>query len=78
MSDINENKNDVEVTDGEIVRAIFTDMAYTLFDMCRDIGITDVKLVAERDTFTGEGRFKAKVEGNEVLSIKSDEHLGCF
>lgn len=74
----NENEKTVEISVGEMVRDILTDMAYTMFSMCQDIGITRIKLSAGQDPDTGTCIFKAKVDGQEVLSIKADDLVPYF
>ena len=71
MSKASKDKDVMELSTDELVRNAFTDIAYTIFSMCKDIGIFDVKLIASYEPDTGTCRFKAKLEGNEVLSIKA-------
>ena len=71
-------EEDVIVDVGGAVRSVLMDIGNVLIDICKGIDIGEIKINVSQDYETGEMRFKAKVDGQNVLEIKANDFTPYF
>ena len=71
-------EEDVIVDIGGAVRSVLMDVGDVLMTMCKGLDIGEIKINVSQDYETGEMRFKAKVDGQNVLEIKANDFISYF
>ena len=71
-------EEDIIVDTGGAVRSVLMDIGNVLIDICKGIDIGEIKINVSQDYETGEMRFKAKVDGQNVLEIKANDFVPYF
>ena len=68
-------EEDIIVNTGGAVRSVLMDVGDVLMDMCKGLDITEIKLKVSYDFDTDQITFKAKVDGDKVLEITSNDFV---
>lgn len=68
-------EEDIIVNAGGAVRSVLMDIGDILLDLCKGLDIEEIKIKVSHNYDTGETRFKAKVDGETVLKIKSNDFV---
>ena len=68
-------EEDILADVGGAVRSVLMDAGDVLMDMCKGLDITEIKLKVSHDFDTDQITFKAKVDGETVLEIKSNDFV---
>lgn len=68
-------EEDVIVDTGGAVRAVLMDIGDVLIDLCKGLNIDEIKIKVSQNYDTENIMLKAKVDGETVLEIKSNDFV---
>ena len=68
-------EEDVIVDVGGAVRAVLMDIGDVLIDLCKGLNIDEIKIKVSQNYDTENIMLKAKVDGETVLEIKSNDFV---
>ena len=68
-------EEDIIVNAGGAVRAVLMDIGDVLIDLCKGLNIDEIKIKVSQNYDTENIMLKAKVDGETVLEIKSNDFV---
>lgn len=68
-------EEDIIVNTGGAVRAVLMDIGDVLIDLCKGLNIDEIKIKVSQNYDTENIMLKAKVDGETVLEIKSNDFV---
>ena len=68
-------EEDIVVNAGGAVRAVLMDIGDVLIDLCKELDIDEIKIKVSQNYDTENIMLKAKVDGETVLEIKSNDFV---
>ena len=68
-------EEDIIVNAGGAVRAVLMDIGDVLIDLCKELNIDEIKIKVSQNYDTESIMLKAKVDGETVLEIKSNDFV---
>lgn len=68
-------EEDIIVNAGGAVRAVLMDIGDVLIDLCKGLSIDEIKIKVSQNYDTENIMLKAKVDGETVLEIKSNDFV---